>query len=82
MCGHGHSGKCAIGIVIAIIFGALFLWFLVHGYILQTSGTQMLTVYSYYFVALIMAAIAKLGMHLGHPHHHECGPVSNAVKKK
>jgi len=57
---HNCNGRCIIGIVIAIIFGALFLWFLVQGFLYQSAGVAMATAFAYYLVALIFAAIAKI----------------------
>ena len=54
----GCSGKCIAGIIIAIIFGALFLWTLVDGIGLQWRvGTY--SALAEYLLALVFLAIAK-----------------------
>ena len=53
------EGKCLIGTIVAIIFGALFIWTLVTGFLTQAAG-GMASAFAYYLVALVFLVIAKL----------------------
>lgn len=84
---NGCDYRCITGIILAVIFGALFLWFLVQGFVLQTGGAAMLTAFLYYLATLILLVITK---HLKYWASH-CGcsccitpetKTSKAVKKK
>ncbi|MBI4021410.1 MAG: hypothetical protein HY369_04140 [Candidatus Aenigmarchaeota archaeon] len=76
------SGQCIAGTIVAIIFGALFLWTLVLAYHTQVADLRSYDVLPWYVLALIFLAIAKWGKHwaYGCPH---CGPhtEAKAVKK-
>lgn len=65
------TGKCLVGVIIAIIFGALFVWTLVVAY--QTHITDLWNYNSllWYVLALIFLAIAKCAKHwgMGCPHY-------------
>lgn len=74
MYGHMHSGskctgRCIAGIIIAIVFGALFIWTLIQGFLVQSAGREMAMVFWYYVGALVFLAIAKTAkywaMHCG-----------------
>lgn len=56
---NGCDYRCITGIILAVIFGALFLWFLVQGFVLQTGGAAMLTAFLYYLASLILLVITK-----------------------
>ncbi len=63
MC-HMHSGgkcdgRCITGVIIAIIFGALFIWMLAAGFLIQLAGNAF-TAFAYYLVALVFAVAAKM----------------------
>lgn len=84
---EGCSGKCIAGIVIAIIFGALFLWTLIDAIGLQWRvGTYYAL--AQYLLALVFLAIAKAAkwwsMSCGHsmPGSAQCCCVEEPKKKK
>ncbi len=52
------SGQCIAGIILAIIFGALFLWTLVFGYQAQVLNRNV-SAFVTYVLALVFLAIAK-----------------------
>ncbi|MBI4176449.1 MAG: hypothetical protein HY518_04540 [Candidatus Aenigmarchaeota archaeon] len=56
------SGRCIIGGIVAIIFGALFLMTLVYGFLLQQRGGGLASVYGVYVGSLIFLGIAKWAM--------------------
>ncbi|MFH1978739.1 MAG: hypothetical protein ABIJ92_05420 [Candidatus Aenigmatarchaeota archaeon] len=86
MYGHGEShmhccgcnGRCVAGVIIAIIFGALFLWTLVQGFVFQTAGAPMATAFGYYLIALIFVVVAKWAKMWAHA----CGCKCNADVSK
>jgi hypothetical protein len=53
------DGRCITGIIIAIIFGALFIWMLVTGFLTHAAGNGF-TAFAYYLVALVFAIAAKM----------------------
>ena len=55
---NGCSGRCIAGVIIAIIFGGLFLWTLIDGIRLQW-GAQSMYALAEYLLALVFLAIAK-----------------------
>ncbi|MBI4019932.1 MAG: hypothetical protein HY367_01255 [Candidatus Aenigmarchaeota archaeon] len=56
------SGRCVIGAIIAIIFGAAFILTLVSGFLLQQRGGGLASVYGMYVAALIFLAITKMAI--------------------
>lgn len=76
---HGCTGRCVVGIVIAIIVGAFFIWTLIEGISMQVfKGATMSTVFWYYLGAIILAVVAKMAkMHAMH-----CGCDAKAPKTK
>ena len=85
------SGQCIAGIIIAIIFGALFVWTLVFGYQAQVVNRNV-SAFVTYVLALVFLAIAKFakmwgmgcpGGHMGGMGHGCCcGPMESEKKKK
>ena len=53
------TGRCIAGIVVAIIFGSLFLWTIVHGYHTQLNNLSSFAALPWYLLALVFVAIAK-----------------------
>ncbi|MBU0953471.1 MAG: hypothetical protein KKA90_03565 [Nanoarchaeota archaeon] len=53
------TGQCVAGVIIAIIFGALFLWTLVLGYQTQVIGRNV-SAFVTYALALVFLVIAKV----------------------
>jgi len=54
------NGRCIAGVIIAVIFGALFLWTLFFAIKLQWTGAMYsYGTYWYYLLALIFLAVAK-----------------------
>jgi hypothetical protein len=70
------DGRCIMGVIVAIIFGALFLWMLVAGYLTQAAGNG-LTAFAYYLVALVFAVVAKMSKY-----HAECCGESKGLAAK
>lgn len=75
----GCNGRCVGGIIVAIIFGALFLWTLVLAYHTQKANLWDYNVLPWYILALIFLAIAKWGKHWAMMCPHEGGKME---KKK
>ncbi len=67
---NGCSGRCIAGVIIAIIFGGLFLWTLIDGIGLQWRAGSAYAL-AEYLLALVFLAIAKAAkwwaMSCGHP---------------
>ncbi len=67
MCLHESGkceGRCATGCIVAIIFGALFIWMLVTGYLTQAAGNGF-TAFAYYLVSLVFLTLACMSCHFG-----------------
>ena len=75
----GCSGQCIIGIVVAIIFGALFLYTLISGiqnqWLVRATAATVIVQYILAFVFLAIAKVAKTyayqceSTHSGHAEH-------------
>lgn len=61
------NGKCVGGAVIAIIFGALFLWTLVATYKTHSAAANLwdYNVLAWYGLAMVFLTIAKVGKSWG-----------------
>lgn len=59
------TGRCLVGIIIAIIFGALFLWTLVFAYQTHIRNLGNYLILGWYLLALVWLAIAKVGKRWG-----------------
>ena len=59
------SGKCIAGIIVAIIFGGLFLWTLVLAYRTHITDLWNYNVLPWYILSLVFLVIAKGGKKWG-----------------
>ncbi len=70
------DGRCITGVIIAIIFGALFIWMLAAGFLIQAAGNSF-TAFAYYLVALVFAVAACMSCH----HAMRCGESKGLVAR-
>ena len=61
----GCSGQCLAGMIVGIIFGALFLWTLVVAYQTHILDLWNYNVLIWYLMAVVFLAIAKMAKHWG-----------------
>ena len=78
----GCNGRCLAGVIVAIIFGALFIWTLVIAYQTQLTDLWNYNVLPWYLLALVFLAVAKGAKHwaMGCPHCESESPKSEKKK--
>ena len=84
----GCSGQSIVGVIVAIIAGALFLYTLIFAFKFQWMGGSMSASVFLYILALVFLAIAKVSKAYSHecvrPTHHALhkAPVPKMKKKR